>query len=157
MTDISYCFQRVQYQILLFFSLCCSNANKRNKHVNTKAFVPATIFWEMWSIFWKKRRVGHNIFGHKCISPISAWSALQFLKNCYLDSDPYVRLCAKLWRLSKDLVMNMYFQFGSNSRHELQLFELLWWPILLTKCYLLNHLYFIDFFFVSAGESRILL
>ena len=28
--------------------LCFSNANKINKHVNTKVFVIATIFWEKW-------------------------------------------------------------------------------------------------------------
>src|SRR4029434_5116217 len=39
-------------QIWHFFSdfLCCSNANKINKHVNTKAFVIPTIFWEKWCI-----------------------------------------------------------------------------------------------------------
>ena len=29
---------------------CFSNANKINKHVNTKTFVIATIFWEKWCI-----------------------------------------------------------------------------------------------------------
>ena len=37
---------------LAFFPqiFCFSNANKINKHVNTKAFVIATIFWEKWCI-----------------------------------------------------------------------------------------------------------
>ena len=39
-----YIFKSESSQIWHFFSdfLCCSNANKRNKHVNTKAFVIAT-------------------------------------------------------------------------------------------------------------------
>lgn len=36
-------------QTLLFSAfLCCSNANGRNKHENTKLFVTATPFWERW-------------------------------------------------------------------------------------------------------------
>ena len=55
-------------QICHFFSdfLCCSNANNRNKHVNTKAFVISTIIWEKWCVIWQKCR-GANIFVHDCI------------------------------------------------------------------------------------------
>lgn len=31
--------------------LCCSNANKINKQINTKAFVLVTIFWQTCCIF----------------------------------------------------------------------------------------------------------
>ena len=81
---ICYFFQRVCYQILSslshfvlsifgvwndirfgFFSMCFSNANKINKHVNTKTFVIATFFWEKWCIIWQKCR-GANIFDHDC-------------------------------------------------------------------------------------------
>ena len=47
-----------------FWSSVC-NANKINKHVNTKAFVIATIFWEKWCIIWQKCR-GANIVDHDC-------------------------------------------------------------------------------------------
>ena len=49
------------HQIFLVFP----NANKINKHVDTKAFVIATIFWEKWCIIWQKCR-GANIFDHDC-------------------------------------------------------------------------------------------
>ena len=44
-----------QCQIWLFSSafLCRPNALKGNKHVYTKTFVIATLFWEKWCIFWK--------------------------------------------------------------------------------------------------------
>lgn len=35
-------------------SLCCSNANKSNKHENTKEFMIVTILWEKWCVIWQK-------------------------------------------------------------------------------------------------------
>ena len=57
--------KRCQTPFFEFF-VCFSNANKIKKHVNTKAFVIATIFWEKWCIIWQKCR-GANIFDHDYI------------------------------------------------------------------------------------------
>ena len=49
----------------LSFSFFCIFPMQINKHVNTKAFVIAAIFWEKWCTIWQKGS-GANIFDHDC-------------------------------------------------------------------------------------------
>lgn len=64
------------YQVWLLFLIffCCSNANKINKqtkkHVHTKKFAIAAIFWEKCCISWQNG-MGANIFVHSTFSEIT--------------------------------------------------------------------------------------
>ena len=58
--------------------MCFTNANKINKHVNTKTFVIATMFWEKWCR-------GANIFDHDYIIYIQERSG-GFLSSLLVSS-----------------------------------------------------------------------
>ena len=52
-----------------------------NKHVYTKTFVIATLFWEKWCIFWKSFRDA-NTFIHDCIYHV--WKSIPAKKETHL-------------------------------------------------------------------------